>query len=144
MMRSWLSSLASGAAGALALTAIHELGRRQVSYAPRLDVLGMRALRRFTPALRHEAPRSGRLRRWALAGDLIANTMYYAAVPARSRTRTWTRAAALGLSAGAGEPPHSERLANQAMTVAWYVAGALVSAAAANFIASRRQRYAAS
>lgn len=153
-MRSWLTSLASGAAGALALTAIHELGRRQVPYAPRMDVLGMRALRRFTPALRHEAPRSGRLRRWALAGDLVANTMYYSAVPARSRTQTWTRAAALGLSAGAGallipaqaglgEPPHSERLANQAMTVAWYVAGALVSAAAANFIASRRQRQAA-
>jgi hypothetical protein len=153
MTQSWLSSLASGAAGALALTAIHELGRTQVSYAPRMDVLGMRALRRFTPGLRHEAPRSGRLRRWALAGDLVANTMYYAAVPARSRTDTWTRAAALGLSAGAGalllpqqmglgEPPHSQRLANQAMTVAWYVAGALVSATVANLLASRRRRVA--
>jgi hypothetical protein len=118
-----------------------------------MDVLGMRALRRFTPPLRHEPPSSSRLRRWALAGDLIANTMYYSAVPARSREATWTRAAALGLSAGAGalllprqaglgEPPHSERLANQAMTVAWYVAGALASAAVANLFNSRKTRMA--
>jgi len=114
-----------------------------------MDVLGMRALRRFAPAFRHEPPRSTRLHRWALAGDLIANTMYYSAVPARSRQETWTRAAALGLSAGAGalllprqaglgEPPHSERPANQVMTVAWYVAGALASAAVANLLRSRR------
>ena len=151
MMRSWISSLTSGAAGAVALTAIHELGRRQLTYAPRLDVLGMRALRRFVPGFEHDRPRSSRLRRWALAGDLLANTVYYAAIPSRSRGGTWTRAAALGLSAGAGalllpEPmglgdaPHAERRASQAMTVAWYVAGALVSAALSNAMNRRRVR----
>ncbi|HUR33475.1 MAG TPA: hypothetical protein VM032_06745 [Vicinamibacterales bacterium] len=152
-MPSWFSSLASGAAGAVALTAIHEVGRRQLPYAPRLDVLGMRALRRFVPGFEHDRPRSSRLRRWALVGDLLANSVYYAAVPAKSNAETWTRAAALGLTAGAGalllpepmglgEAPHAERRASQAMTMAWYVAGALVAAAAANAIGSRRQRHA--
>lgn len=144
MNGSWLSSLMSGAAGAVALTAIHELGRRQLPYAPRMDVLGMRALRRM-PAFEHERPRSSRLRAWALAADLVANTIYYAAVPAKTSARTWSRAAALGLGAGVGAlllpepmglgtPPQSEKRANQAMTVAWYVLGALVAAAAANGI----------
>lgn len=132
----------SGAIGALALTAVHEMGRRRLPYAPRMDVLGMRALRRL-PAFEHERPRSARLQRWALAGDLIANSLYYAAVPAASAASTWARAAALGVAAGVGalalpermglgEAPNSQRVANQAMTVAWYVAGALATAAAAN------------
>jgi len=143
MKRSWLGNLVSGAAGAVALTAVHELGRTRLPYAPRMDVLGMRALRRWIPGLGDERPRSTRLRRWALAGDLIANTIYYAAVPSTSRRATWARAAALGLSAGAGalllpqpmglgDAPHAERRANQAMTMAWYVAGALATAMAAN------------
>lgn len=143
VMKTWLSSVASGAAGAVALTAIHELGRRQLPYAPRMDVLGMRALRRAIPAFQHERPRSSRLRGWALVGDLIANTIYYSAVPAKTRAETWGRATALGLGAGVGalllpqpmglgNPPDSEKRANQAMTVAWYVLGAVVAAAAAN------------
>jgi hypothetical protein len=143
MTQSWWTSLASGAAGAAALTLLHEVGRRRVPYAPRMDVLGMRALRRLVPALKHERPRSARLHRWALAGDLVANAAYYAAVRGRSRASTWTRAAALGLGAGAGalllpEPlglgqaPDADKNANRAMTVAWYVAGALVAAAASN------------
>ena len=87
-----LRSLASGAVGALTLTAIHEAARRRVSYAPRMDVLGMRALRQVVPGLQHERPRSSRLRRLALAGDLAANTLYYSAIPARDAAKTWSRA----------------------------------------------------
>src|SRR3954447_6028938 len=39
-------AVASGAAGALALTAVHQLARRRVRRAPRMDVLGMRAIAR--------------------------------------------------------------------------------------------------
>lgn len=138
-----LRSVTSGAVGALTLTAIHEVARRRLADAPRMDVVGMRALRQFVPALRHDAPRSSRLHRLALAGDLAANTLYYSAIPARDAATTWTRAALLGLAAGAsalfvperaglGNPPNSEVRANQAMTIAWYVAGALAAAVAAN------------
>jgi hypothetical protein len=54
----------------------------------------------------------------------------------------WPRAVALGLAAGIGalvlprrlglgDPPRSFRPANQVMTVAWYLLGALATAAAA-------------
>jgi hypothetical protein len=139
---SWIRSLMSGAVGAAALTLVHEGARRHLPYAPRMDVLGMRALRRL-PSFEHEHPRSSRLHRWALAGDLVANSLYYAAIPAASRRMTWSRAAVLGLAAGTGallaparvglgDPPGSEYRANRVMTVAWYVAGALAAAAAAN------------
>jgi hypothetical protein len=138
-----LRSLTSGAVGAIVLTAVHEAARRRLSYAPRMDVLGMRAIRRFAPEMEHERPRSSRLRKLALAGDLAANTLYYSAVPARTPAKTWGRAALLGVAAGVGalllpermglgNPPNSEVRANQAMTIAWYVAGALAAAVAAN------------
>jgi len=149
MTNHWTTQLVSGVAGAVALTAIHELARRRVPDAPRLDVLGMRALRRWVPAFQHERPRSSRLRGWAVAGDLVANTLYYAAVPASTPGATWQRASALGVAAGAGasllpkpmglgEPPHRESPGNQWMTVAWYSAGALVAAAVANMLTGRR------
>lgn len=146
MNRFFPSSLVSGLAGALVLTAIHEAARRRFPDAPRMDVLGMRALRRFVPALAHEQPRSSRLRRLALAGDIVANTAYYAAVPGATAARTWTRATLLGVAAGAGaltlprriglgDAPRVERPANQVMTMAWYVAGALAAAATARALA---------
>jgi hypothetical protein len=71
--------------------------------------------------------------------------LYYSAIPARGAAKTWSRAALLGLAAGAGallaparvglgDPPDGEVRANQAMTIAWYVAGALAAAVAANNI----------
>jgi len=108
-----------------------------------MDVVAMRALRQLVPALNVERLRASRLHRLALAGDLIANTLYYSAIPARDAATTWMRAALLGLAAGAGalvvpgrtglgNPPDSEMRAKQAMTIAWYVAGALAAAVAAN------------
>jgi hypothetical protein len=149
MTRDWTSQLISGLAGALALTAIHEFARRRVPDAPRMDVLGMRALRRWIPGLSSERPQSARLRGAALAGDLVANTLYYAAVPGRTSAATWHRATALGIAAGAGalllpqpmglgNPPHIGSPANQWMTMGWYVAGAVAAAAAANALTARR------
>jgi hypothetical protein len=138
-----MRSLVSGAVGAVVLTALHETARQRIPYAPRMDLLGMRALRQWIPGLAHERPRSARLRRIALAGDLITNAVYYSGVAARSSGETYSRAAVLGLAAGVGalvlpqplglgDPPDSERRANQVMTVAWYVAGSMAAAVAAN------------
>lgn len=131
MTRTFLTALASGVAGAVALTAVHQAARGRMADAPRMDVLGMRAIRRFVPGFEHERPRSSRLSRWAIAGDLLANTLYYAAVPGKSTGATFARAAALGLGAGTGalwlpqpmglgDPPNSDSNANRLMTVAWY------------------------
>jgi hypothetical protein len=78
----------------------------------------------------------------------VANAAYYAAIPANSSAATWTRAALLGLAAGAGayllpsrlglgEPPNSEHVGNAVMTVSWYLAGALATAACAEALRPR-------
>jgi hypothetical protein len=134
--------LISGAVGAVALTALHELARRRLPTAPRMDLVGMRALRRLAPPLREPNLRTRDLHSVTLAGDLVSNSIYYAGIPASTPSATWTRAAVLGVAAGLGAlllpepmglgpPPHSNFRSNQVMTVAWYVAGALATAAAA-------------
>lgn len=136
-----MRSLASGASGAFALTMLHELARRRIRYAPRMDVVAMRGLSRVVPPLRRV--RSGDLHKLALLGDLVSNSLYYAAIAARTPAATWTRAATMGVAAGAGAlllpepmglgpPPDSQFRRNRAMTVAWYLAGAAVAAAVAN------------
>jgi hypothetical protein len=137
-------SLISGAAGAMALTAVHQAARALTDSAPRMDVVGMRALARGAEAAGTSAPRThdGRYRA-TLAGDLLCNSAYY------SLATTYTRGAALGLLAGIGAlvlpqkmglgtPPKSELLSNRAMTVAWYLIGGLAAACTAQWLAERR------
>ena len=134
-------SLTSGVAGALALTLIHETGRRALARAPRMDEVAMRGLRKLLPGKQRDPVR---LHKLALAGDLVSNAVYYSAIAAPTRKATWTRAAALGTAAGfcalrlperigLGVPPNAEHRANQFMTVGWYLAGALAAA----FVATR-------
>jgi hypothetical protein len=137
-----MKRLTSGAIGAVALTALHELARRRLPTAPRMDLVGMRAVRRLAPSLREPKLRSRDLHNLTLAGDLVSNSIYYAGIPASTPNATWARAAVLGVAAGfgalflpepmgLGPPPHSDFRSNQVMTVAWYLAGALATAAAA-------------
>ncbi len=145
---SWTASLVSGAAGALALTAIHESARGRVAHPPRMDTLGRRALARGLAAAGRPTPPRPVLQRWALLGDVLANTIYYAAV-ARGRGRDkWARALVLGTLAGVGavvlppyiglgRAPNSDHTSTNLMTTAWYLAGALAAAAAASAMESR-------
>jgi hypothetical protein len=134
-------SLMGGVAGALALTAVHEVGRRLLTHAPRMDEVAMRGLRRILPRGQRD-PR--RLHQLALGGDLVSNSLYYSAIAAPTSKATWTRAVVLGTAAGVGAlllperlglgaPQNSEHRANQFMTIGWYLAGALAAA----FVATR-------
>lgn len=137
-------SVIAGAAGALALTAVHQAARAVTDDAPRMDVVGMRALARGLGAAGAE-PRGHEDAMYAatLAGDLLSNSAYYALAT------TYPRGVALGLAAGIGAlllpepmglgtPPKSDRLPNRVMTVAWYLIGGLVAAATARRLADRR------
>jgi hypothetical protein len=105
-----------------------------------MDVLGIRALRSAHDQLGAGMPSDANLEREALAGDLLANSAYYALVGASDRGSTLVLGLALGLAAGLGavllprriglgDPPHADRLDTQLMTVAWYVVGGLTAAA---------------
>jgi hypothetical protein len=137
-------SLVSGMAGAIALTAVHQAARTLTDSAPRMDVVGMRALARGAEAVGTEAPPTHKgLYRATLAGDLICNSAYY------SLATTYGRGTVMGLLAGIGAlvvperlglgaPPKSELLSNQVMTVAWYLVGGLVAAATAQYFTKKR------
>lgn len=137
-------SLISGVAGALTLTTVHQAARAITDAAPRMDVLGMRALRRGGHAAGYDTPSeaSNALYGAALAGDLLFNSAYY------SLATTWMRGTVLGLLAGVGaltlpprlglgDPPKSELLANKVMTVAWYTLGGLAAACTAHWLGER-------
>ena len=139
----------SGVAGALALTTVHQIARAVTDDAPRMDVVGVRALASGLRAARTQPPPDHRtLYRWALAGDLACNSAYYALVAAGRRPNVWLRGAVLGLGAGIGAlllpqalglgaPPRSHRTANQIMTVGWYLIGGLAAAATAHCLRTR-------
>src|SRR4051794_13851633 len=115
--------LSSGVVGAAVLTLIHEKARRAHPDAPRMDLVGMRALRQALRALGQRVPPRQQVHRLALVGDLVANSIYYAAIPARTTSATWMRGALLGAVAGVGaltlpsqmglgDPPKSDRPTN--------------------------------
>ena len=137
----WTRSFIAGMCGAVALTAVHQLARRVTHEAPRMDVLGERAIARTIRAAGGTLPLQPTLHRWALAGDLIANSAYFSLVACGRDAHTWNRGVAMGLAAGAGalvlprriglgDAPKSTHIPNQLMTVAWYLIGGLTAACA--------------
>jgi hypothetical protein len=133
----------AGVAGAATLTLIHQTARTLTPYAPRMDVLGRRAVRAGRRRLGVGAGSDEAVERQAMAGDLVANSAYYALIGAGDpdRAAIWTRGLALGLAAGLGavllprhvglgDPPNADQRITQLMTIAWYVAGGVTAAAA--------------
>lgn len=128
--------LLAGAAGAIALTALHEVTRRSTPKAPRLDVLGMRSVARLMG--REPDDLSGELHKLALGADLGANSMYYSLAGTFGSAAAPTTGAFLGLAAGVGSVALPEKMGlgaaptrhspeTQALTVAMYVIGGLVA-----------------
>ena len=141
-------ALRSGLAGAATLTAVHETARRRVRHAPRMDVIGMRAIGRTMERAGLRRPPRRRLFRETLAGDLVSNTVWYSLVGLGRPERVWQRGLLLGLVAGVGavvlppmlglgRSPGTRTPKTQALTVAWYVAGGLAAAAAARMASGR-------
>lgn len=140
-----LKALGSGLLGACALTLIHETARRFLDDAPRMDVVGMRAIAKTMRAVDVEPPVP--LHEAALVGDIVSNSFYYSLVGAGSHEDALRNGAILGLAAGIGAVYLPERLGlgrqpsedspqTQLMTVAWYLVGGLAAGAAYRAIAS--------
>jgi hypothetical protein len=122
-----LPSLAAGLAGALALNALHETARRlRPADAPRMDILGMRALDKLFNRAGVTPPAENKLYGLTLAADVVSNALYYGLVG--SGRHSLRRGLLLGLAAGAGgvvlpgplglgEAPSSRTPQTQLMTV---------------------------
>jgi hypothetical protein len=134
----------TGATGAATVTLAHEVVRQLVPKAPRMDRLGMSALSKGLRKLGLSAPHGRRLRGYTLAGDLLANALFYAPV-ALSGRRPWLRGLMLGTLAGLGAvaltpvlglPRRHRGLTRrtQAMTVALYALGGLAAGLVATLL----------
>ncbi|ABF45142.1 hypothetical protein Dgeo_0840 [Deinococcus geothermalis DSM 11300] len=145
-LRRWLPVVASGLAGAVTVTPLNEGARRVLPHAPRMDVIGERALQKSLGAAGVVPPQGEALYGWTLAADLVSNALYYSLVGVGTPGGVWSRGGALGLAAGLGavflprplglgRQPGEQPPLTQLLTVTWYVAGGL--AAAATYRASR-------
>jgi hypothetical protein len=140
-------ALVGGIVGAVVLTAVHQGARLVAERPPRMDRVGMRAIARGLHALGAQPPTGRTLYGLTLGGDLLSNAAYYAAAALAGRHAVGA-GAALGVAAGIGalvlprrmgldDPPGSEALDNQLMTIAWYTLGGLAAGAAMTALARR-------
>src|SRR5215210_7477720 len=93
-----LKALGSGLVGAFALTLVHETTRRFVEDAPRMDVVGMRAIAKTLRAVDVEPPVP--LHETAMVGELVSNSLFYGLVGFGDPEDGLRNGAALGLAAG--------------------------------------------
>src|ERR1700761_4685443 len=99
-MRRIFAVLGAGLAGAASLSILNELSRRLDPKAPRLELIGERALASGLRRAGARRPRSSKLRRLGILSDLVANSLVYGALFA-GRPRPWQRGTIGGLLAGA-------------------------------------------
>lgn len=100
-MHTVFKSLLAGFAGALTTTVLHELTRKNVADAPRLDLLGEEATAKTIEAAGVTAPEGDNLYWTSLAGDVFTNTLYYSIVGLKKQSFV-SAGIGLGMSAGVG------------------------------------------
>ncbi len=137
-MKQW-SSIISGLTGATVLTLLHELLRKTVSAAPRMDKLGQQGLSKVLSASGSEVPSDDDLQKIVLGGDIIGNAAYYSMVGLKPKYSLVT-GAVIGLAAGIGavalpgniglnEQYSNATAKTQVLTVLLYLTGGLVAGA---------------
>ena len=140
-----LKALGSGLVGAAALTLVHETARRFVDDAPRMDVVGMRAIAKTFRAVDAEPPVP--LHETALVGELVSNSIFYGLVGLGEPGDGLRNGAALGLAAGLaavylpeqlglGRQPAKDSAETNLLTVAFYLLGGLAAGAAYQALAA--------
>lgn len=141
-------ALFSGLVGACALTLLHETARRFVEDAPRLDILGERAIAEPLLLAGFDPPQGDKLYWTSLAGDIISNSLYYSLIGLGAQKNAYRNAAVLGVAAGVGSVILPEHLGlgsdptggtkqTGVMTVAWYLTGSLAAAATYRYLTDK-------
>lgn len=144
-----LSAVAGGFAGACAVTLIHQVLKRYDPDAPRMDLMAMDAITKSFIKLGKPAPKKEIVYNYSMAGDLVANTLFFSLAPNRSIKRAITRGALLGVSAGLGavyapkplglnEKHSNKKTKTQIMSLGYYLLGGLVASVVASMIEKKR------
>ncbi len=129
----------AGLGGAIALNVLHESLKKKDEDMPRVDLLGEEALQKTLHYFGTGIEGKDNLYKATLAGDILSNTMYYGMIGNGGKEYLFTRAIAYGLAAGVGavtlpkplgldDEPVAHSNKTKALTVGYYLAGALVTA----------------
>lgn len=135
-----ITNLLAGLGGAVALNLLHESLKHKDKDMPRVDLVGEEALQKGLEYFGTEIKDENTLYKATLASDIISNAMYYSMIGKGGAANVFPRALAIGLAAGVGavtlpEPmglddePVTKTNKTKALTVGYYIAGALVTAA---------------
>lgn len=144
------TAVISGAVGASALTGVHEIVRRVLPEAPRVDIVGMRAIAAGLRGVNQPPPPSDELFNWALVGDMLSNSAYYSLAAIGRPEGAVRRGLLLGLGAGVaavalppilglGARPTGRTPLTQALTVAWYTLGGIAAGTTARQLSARER-----
>lgn len=144
-----INSLIGGFAGAISLNILHETVKRYYDKAPRIDILGEEAMEKSMEAVGIDPPQGRELYLATLAGDVISNGFYYSAIGLGSTKNIWVKGAIAGLTAGVGalklpapmgldDLPVTYSRETKALTVSWYLFGALVATAVIQALEKKR------
>ncbi len=144
-------ALEGGVAGAAAVTLIHEAVKRIVPNAPRLDLLGMNALRKGMKAVGADTPSERKLYTLSLTGDLLSNAIFYSFAGIGKKENALLKGAVLGLAAGVGAVLLPQPLGLQSkysgrtvemklMTIGLYVAGGLIAAGVMKLLDKKKKK----
>lgn len=134
-----IKNITAGFIGSVALNYLHETLRKNETNVPKINLLGEEAINKTLVTI-GQAPITDQeeLYQTTLKADLISNTMYYSLIGGKS-SLIWPKAILLGLCAGIGavklpEPlglnpaPTNKTAQVKALTVGYYLLGALVTA----------------
>jgi hypothetical protein len=140
----------SGLVGACALTLLNETARQFVRDAPRIDVLGKRAIAKPLMKMGVAPPKDDNLYWITLASDIFSNTLYFGSIGFGNEKNAYRNGALLGLAAGIGAVALPAPLGlgtdttartgqTELMTVAWYLAGGLATAAVYQLLSDKSE-----
>lgn len=142
-------AIGSGVAGAAIITLIHETLRQFVPQAPRMERLGMQAVEKALNKSGLPTPdNENTLYGQALAGDLLANSLYYSM--AGLGKKPWLTGLIVGFGAGIAAVTLPAQLgleeknvnrtpATTAMTIGLYTLGGIVAAGVASLLSEKNQ-----
>ena len=142
-------NLLAGLTGAVALNILHETLKKTSQDMPRIDLLGEEALQKGLNLFGYEISDDDNLYLATLGADIVSNASYYSMIGAGSNKQIWPKAIALGLAAGIGAvtlpkpiglnpEPVARNIKVSALTIAYYLAGALVTASVLTATTSKK------
>lgn len=143
-----IKNVLAGLGGAVVLNILHESLKNKNSKMPRVDLLGEEALQKSLHYFGTSIDDEPTLYKATLASDIVSNALYYSLIGAGDKKHVWARAAAYGLAAGVGavtlpEPlgldpePVTKSQATKALTIGYYLAGALAAGLILKVIAEK-------